>query len=457
MRGNGMDWTNRAFLQNAPLCRALLSHAAKGQASFHTPGHKGEASPLCALGDLLKLDLTELPDTDSLFEASGAIEEAQRAASERFGTKRTLFSAGGCTLAMQAMIGLAAGAGGKMIAGRNIHRAAVNAMALLGITPVWVQPRPDAGEGLPGRVHPDDVAAALRLHPDAGAVYLTTPDYYGTLTDVRAIAEVCRKTHTPVIVDNAHGAHLRLCGKGLHPCDQGAAMAACSAHKTLPVMTGGAWLDIMDGRFVPNAQGMMALFGSTSPSYPIMASLDACRAWMEEGQEAFARLCETAAELRRFAESLGIGGPEGPSDPARLCLHTAQAGVSGEEAAEHFRRCGIEPEHEDGRYVVLLPSPFNPPEHFERLKQALLTLPKGNPLPYEPHPVPLPEAAVTPREAVLSPGERATVENSAGRIAAEAACPCPPGVPVVMPGEKIGKEQVCLLKRYGIEEIKVVK
>ena len=130
----------------------VYKRKAKGQASFHTPGHKGEASPLCALGDLLKLDLTELPDTDSLFEASGAIEEAQRAASELFGTKRTLFSAGGCTLAMQAMIGLAAGAGGKMIAGRNIHRAAVNAMALLGITPVWVQPRPDAGEGLPGRV-----------------------------------------------------------------------------------------------------------------------------------------------------------------------------------------------------------------------------------------------------------------------------------------------------------------
>lgn len=453
-----MEWNNRHLLQDAPLCQALLQHVAKGQASFHTPGHKGERSPLCTLGDLLKLDLTELPDTDSLFEASGAIEEAQCAAAELFGTRRTLFSAGGCTLAIQAMIGVAAGAGGKMIAGRNIHRAAVNAMALLGITPVWVQPRADAGEGLPGRVHPDDIAAALTLHPDANAVYLTTPDYYGALTDVRAIVEVCKPRGVPVIVDNAHGAHLRLCGDNLHPCEQGAAMAACSAHKTLPVMTGGAWLDIMDDRFVPDAQGMMALFGSTSPSYPIMASLDLCRVWMAaEGAPAFATLCKEVENLRQFAQSLGIGAPRGVCDPARLCLHTAQVGISGDEAASCFRQCGVEPEHEDGRYVVLLPSPFNPPEHFERLRQALVALPKGAPIPWEQQSVPLPEMRLTPREALLAPTEQVAVEQSVARVAAEAACPCPPGVPVAMPGEKIGKDQAVLLKKYGITQIKVVK
>ena len=421
---------------------ALLEHRAKNRASFHTPGHKN--SPLALPADLYSLDFTELPDTDSLFEASGPILEAEEKAAALFGAERTCLSAGGCTLCIQAMLRLAAPLGGKVLCGRVVHRSAVNAMALLGIEPVWAMPQ--------------NVAAEVKKHPEVCAAYVTSPNYYGQLLDIPAIAEECRERGIPLLVDNAHGTHLMFTRPKLHPLALGASMTADSAHKTLGVLTGGAWLQIGDGRYAAGAKSAMALFGSTSPAYPVMASLDLVREWLETHPDAFARVQESAEKIRRTALSLGIALPEGQCDPARITLDVSSAGLTGTQAAERFRAAGVEPEYADDSFVVLIPSPFNSPEDFRRLKAAVLSLPIGKPLPRRGAAFPpIAPSAVPLREALLSETETVPLEDARGEIAAEAACPCPPGVPAVMPGERITKEAADFLRSYGFLKIKVLK
>lgn len=439
------------------LYQALRAYREQDFSSFHTPGHKGGGK---IPPDLLSLDVTELPETDSLFEAEGILKKAEEHAAAVFQTAATFFSAGGCTLCIQAMLRLAAPQGGKILCGRVIHRSAVQAMALLGLTPVWISPRRDAGPGFPGRIAPEDVRVALEKHSDIAAVYLTSPDYYGVIADIPAIRSACGDV--PLLVDNAHGAHLGLLQPVLHPIRLGAAMAASSAHKTLPVLTGGAYLDIADPAFVPGAKEAMALFGSTSPSYPILVSLDECARWMEqEGGRAFQGLAAQVGEIREKARALGFDSPSGRCDPVRLTLRPLLKGLTGERFFEELRERKIQPEYHDGASVVLLPTPMNRQKDLERLSRALEEIAAAYPgredsPPPEALP-PLPPARCTPRQAILAPSRLVALEDSLGRVAAEAACPCPPGVPIVMPGEEITKDCMNFLRKYGIVSLKVVK
>ena len=426
---------------SAPLYSALKAHSALGRSPFHTPGHKG--SPAALPPDLWRLDLTELPDTGSLYDGGGPIEEAERLAAALFGTARTCLSAGGCTLCIQAMLRLAAPGGGKVLCSRAVHRSAVGAMALLGIEPVWAMS--------------EDLIPAIEAVNGAKAVYVTSPNYYGQLLDIGAIAAACRRKNLPLLVDCAHGAHLFFTNPKLHPLAQGASMTADSAHKTLGVLTGGAWLNIGDARFAADAKDAMALFGSTSPSFPVLASLDLCREWLEANADAFPSLQERVERLRDFALSRGIPSAAGPADPTRLTLDTAAAGLSGTEAAERFRAAGVEPEYADSSCVVLIATPFNTGEDFLRLEKAIGLLPVGEPLPRRPALPPLPPAGLPLREALLSPSRTVPLEKAVGKPAASIACPCPPGIPVVMPGELVTKETADFLRGYGFFGIKVIE
>lgn len=445
-------------MAKTPLYTALQEHLGKKRASFHTPGHKGRFLP----HDLYELDLTELPDTDSLFEADGCIDAAEKAARELFHSQATFFSAGGCTLCIQAMFRLAAPQGGKVISSRVIHRSAVNTMALLGIEPVWVRPRPDAGPCLAGRLHPEDVKKALEQNPDAKAVYVTSPDYYGVLADIQGLSAVCHAYDVPLLVDNAHGTHLALLGK--HPLALGADLTACSAHKTLPVLTGGAFLNVGDTEisrkldFAGRAKEAMALFGSTSPGYPIMASLDLARAWaMEQGQEVWEELAIRMAKIKETARKKGLLLPAGETDPTRLAIGTLPVGMTGEEAGDFFRKKGVEPEHEDGAYLVCIATPFNTKEELDRLEETVLALPEANmSIKETPALPPLPPVRMMPREAVLAFQKSVPLEDAVGKIAGEAACPCPPGVPIVMPGEEITPEAILFLNNYGLRSIQII-
>lgn len=475
-----------------PLYDALVRHTVKGRASFHTPGHKGQAGVLRSRA-LMELDLTELPDTASLFDGGDAIEQAEWLAAAAFGAGLTLFSAGGCTLCIQTMLLLGAGAGARVLMARNAHRSAVHAAALLGLNPVWAWP-----SGSNGQITPGDIAAGLEAHPDVTAVYLTSPDYYGNLADIPAVAALCRQAGVKLLVDNAHGSHLGAFGR--HPLALGADMTADSAHKTLPVLTGGALLHI--GRADEpltidrqTAKAAMALFGSTSPAFPVLASLDLARDWWQRaGAEAYQLTAETVAELEAAARLGGIGVGTGDTplalrDPARLTLDTAAIGVAGTEAAAWMREQGCEPEYADRRYVVFIVTPFNTPDDIRRLRAAITALPaalrRGRFLKRSPNGLALrervqstlgslfgehrppvaaydytlirPAAAMSPRDALLSPMETVDAVQAAGRVCARAVCPCPPGIAAVVPGELIDDITAEQLAACGFTKLDVVK
>lgn len=438
--------------KQAPLWQVLKDYRKLDRASFHTPGHKGaNFFP----HDLLCADLTELPETDALYEANGAILACEHELSRLYGSKRSLISAGGCTLAIQAMLRLAC-TGGRLLCSRILHRSAVNTMALLGIEPIWLMPEQQSG--CSGRISAESVKEALRKDKSINAVYITSPDYYGALSDVKGISEVCREYDIPLLVDNAHGSHLAFLKKNLHPLHLGASMTACSMHKTLPVLTGGAVLNINNTKYVSEAKAAMSLFGSTSPSYPVMCSIDLCTQWLlNGGAEAYSQLEETIKKIKTIANERGISQPFGLCDPLRVSLNTASVGMSGQEGGDYFRRLGLEPEMFDDETVVFICTPFNTSEELERLSKAIINLPKASPLEARKTENILPKQAISLREAVLAPNEKVKVEKAAERIAAETACPCPPGIPLVMPGEIIDRDCVNRLIQSGIYEIAVVK
>jgi arginine decarboxylase len=444
----------------APIYDMIQRYLSKNRASFHTPGHKGRAGPILGIDARLH-DLTELPETASLFDGDDVIERAEEMAAGAFGASMTLFSAGGCTLCIQTMLTLGAG-GGRVVFARNAHRSAVHAAALLGIEPVWAWP---SGEN--GQIELKDIEGVLN-QPGIRAVYITSPDYCGNLADIKGVSALCQKVGIPLLVDNAHGSHLG--AFGLHPLSLGADMTSDSSHKTLPVLTGGAMLhigrpaDMIDKK---EAKAAMAMFGSTSPSFPVLASLDLARDWWQRvGIQAYRMTAEAVEELTEAAGGAGIRAASGTDrDPARLTLDTSVLGIDGTAAAEHFRTSGCEPEYDDARYVVFIITPFNTPEELHRLRDAIDQLPvklrrgyflrkKEQPFTYKEFDKPV--AAMTPRQALLSRCETVDTYKAVGRISAGSACPCPPGIAAVVPGEVITAQAAENLKMCGFDKLVVV-
>ena len=437
---------------------SLKKYQSLKRSSFHTPGHKNQAFKSI---DFFGMDYTELPLTDSLYEASGIIKKSEENLAELYGSKMSIFSCGGNTLCIQAMIRLCAPSGGKILCDRIVHRSAVSAMALLDIEPVWIERKITPESGLPERISFQIIEKNLANDEKIKAVYITSPDYYGILQDIEKIASVCKKYNVPLMVDNAHGSHLKFVGDKLHPLDQGATMSADSAHKTLPVLTGGAWLHIADEKFCAEAKNAMALFGSTSPSYSTMVSMDLCQNWLEVfGKVKFKELAENVDEVRNLARGVGIYIPEESiSDPCRITLGVWKIGMTGYEFRDYLYKFNIEPEFCDKNYVVLIPTPFNLSSDWSNLKNMIISLKNKKPgkIDMDVEICGLPQKSVSLREAIMSPTECVKIEDSVGKIAAEIACPCPPGVPLVMPGELIGEREKDTLINYGIYKINVLK
>ncbi|MFT9055221.1 MAG: DegT/DnrJ/EryC1/StrS family aminotransferase [Ethanoligenens sp.] len=452
---------SNAFIADVPLYAAVRAYAETHPLRLHTPGHAGKADALSVFGNLLSLDVTELPETDSLFEADGPIRAAEEKAARAFGASHTLFSAGGATLCIQAMLRLASQSGNRrVVIARGAHRSAIHAMSLLDLEPIWVWPEPFKDSSLPGVVPPQAVEQAL-AGSGAACVYVTSPDYYGILSDIEGIAAVCRRHDVPLLVDGAHGAHLHyLEGGVLHPLAQGADLVCDSAHKTLPVLTGGAFLQMGATRFSrDSAKDAMALFGSSSPSYLILLSLDLARAWGEQhGKKAFAAL---QARVNALYDRLAIRDllpPPAPRDPVRITLDVGRVGLSGAEADSWLRKRGISIEMHDDRHIVMLPSVFHDEADFAALTDALTALPIRRTLAPAIATAPEhPDAAMTPGEALRAACERLPVEQTAGRVAAEGCCPCPPGIPLVCPGERISASLAAALKNYGVNALNVIK
>ena len=453
-------------MSDTPMRAGVDAYLARQAARFHMPGHKGALPHPFA--QVAPYDITEVAGVDSLYEAEGIIRQTEDVYRALYGSAGSFLSAGGSTLCIQAMLALAklpGNAPAKILCGRGVHTAAVNAMALLDWTPVWLYPDARDAHGLTGAIAPQAVAQALAQDADIAAVYLTSPNYYGVLCDIAAIAAICRQYGVPLLVDNAHGAHLKFLPQSLHPMDLGADVCTDSLHKTLPVLTGGALLHIGRAEYCADAKRKMALFGSTSPSYLIMLSADMALEYLHDRAAADTRrVAGIIAELAELAAVQGftLPGAGWQTDPLRLTLGFRPLGFAAQDFGDYIRARGIEPEYLGESYCVLLASPTTADADLARVRAAITQAAANSPKRADDATVTAtawekPIAAMSLREAMFAPTERVAVAESAGRVASGLCAPCPPGIPLVVPGEKISDNMVRALKNYGIFCINVVK
>lgn len=418
------------------------------------PGHKGK-NGLCD-------DITEINGADELYGAEGIIAESENNASELFGSAHSYYSAEGSTLAIKAMLTLAAserpiGTRPLFVAARNVHKAFVYGIAMLDGDVEWIYS--DEGHICKCKVTPTEVEAAIKNCPrKPDGVYITSPDYLGNIADVKGIAEVCDRYGVLLLVDNAHGAYLAFLEENIHPPALGASMCADSAHKTLPVLTGGAYLHIAKKaeRFCDSARSAMALYASTSPSYLILQSLDACNKYLSENDGKRRGLAIDFVKNARELLSKKHIVTEG-DEPLKIVINATASGYDGAELAELFRDMGIEPEFCDGDYVVLMVSEFNSDNELEKLNIAFSKLEERRPIKRELVKAPKCRRAMSIREAVFAPFESVRTEDAEGRICASPTVSCPPAVPVAVSGEEITAECINAFLHYGITHIDVVK
>ena len=447
-----------------PIRDFVLSYAEKSPLRLHMPGHKG-----ASLLGFEQYDITEVAGADSLYEADGIIRESERNASLLFG-RPTYYSTEGssqCIRAMLYLVMLHAKEKGTdrplILAGRNAHKTFLSAVALLDLDVEWLYPEYDWGY-LACVLTPHGLTAELERLKAQGrlpaAVYLTSPDYLGHTLDIERLSAVCHAFGVLLVVDNAHGAYLRFLPESGHPMDLGADLCCDSAHKTLPVLTGGAYLHI--GAHLPmslktQAKQALALFGSTSPSYLILQSLDMANAVMADA--AFtASLAETARRVEACCGRLRACGLSAHChEPLKLTINTNLYGYTGVEVADYLRQSGMECEFADPNFVVLMFTPAITEANAERLTEVLSALPKRDPLLLCPPPMTPPRRALSVRQALFSPAEVLPVEDCIGRVAAAATVGCPPAVPIVVSGEVINEGAVACFQYYGIETCMVVK
>ena len=453
----------------APIHDFVTRYAAADLSRLHMPGHKGRGPLGCEA-----LDITEIAGADELYEAEGVIAASEAETARLFGTAASFYGAEGSSQCIRAMLFLAmqaadAAARPLLLAARNAHKALLYAAALLDFDIEWLWPgEPGAGGSLCAcPVEPGQLADALARLAGAGrrpfAVYLTSPDYLGGVQDVAALAPVCHGQGVPLLVDNAHGAYLRfLPGGSRHPIGLGADLCCDSAHKTLPVLTGGAYLHIGRGLLAPEpaaVRGAMCLFGSTSPSYLILQSLDLAAEALAGGwPQRLAACCEAVAQLKEELAALAPGLVR-PSEPLKVTLDAAALGLSGRALADRLRAGRVECEYADGRLVVLMFAPDNPPRDYARVRAAVKEAAAAGPADALPPDLPAGiwrqlqrEAAprLTIRQAVFARQEQVAASAALGRVCALPTVGCPPAIPIAVSGEEIGPAAAALFRYYGI-------
>ena len=444
---------------DTPICDFVRRYAGENALRLHMPGHKGKGF----LG-VEQVDITEIDGADSLYEASGIIRQSEANASSLFGCE-TFYSTEGSSQCIRAMLYLTMlharqqGRRPLIVAARNVHKTFLSAAALLDLDVLWLYPRqPDSY--LSCKLDAQDINEYLSGAEEMPtAVYLTSPDYLGNLADVSAISAVCHRHGVLLIVDNAHGAYLRFLEPSMHPIDLGADICCDSAHKTLPVLTGGAYLHISPNAplvFSQQAKHALALFGSTSPSYLILQSMDAVNGYLAQGYSdrlsAFL-LRVDQLKARLAAHGYFLRGEE----PLKITVYAKPYGYEGVQIAALLKKANIVCEFADPDFVVMMLTPEIEVANLERLEAALLSIEKRTPQKQTPPELHRCEAVMSVREAALSCCETVPAEDSVGRILAAVTVGCPPAVPIVVCGERIDEAAVRCFSYYGIETCTVVR
>lgn len=438
-----------------PIVSFLKSYQEKSPVRMHMPGHKG-AGILGFEG----MDLTEIYGADELFAAEGIIKESEQNASSLFGCP-TYYSTQGSTLCIQTMCTIlcqdakSKGKKPKILAGRNAHRSFIHAAALLDFEIEWLYGKSDY---LSCKIHAEDLEKAI-IESLPTAVYLTNPDYLGNLLDIQSLASVCKKHNVLLAIDNAHGAYLRFLEPSLHPIDLGADLCCDSAHKTLPVLTGGAYLHLSESLnqvWKNDVKHFMEYFSSTSPSYLIMASLDAANevldtAFKKSLSECIQRVDGLKNTLIQHGYTILAG------EPMKITISTKEFGYTGNEIANLLMECDIYSEFYDSDYIVLMPSPYNTKDDLKRLETCLCGIERKPILINKPPKLEQSKKAMNVRQALFSSSITLDVSKSLGQVCSSVTVSCPPAILPVIPGEVISESSIEVMKYYGIETVRVVK
>ncbi|MBB6674882.1 aminotransferase class I/II-fold pyridoxal phosphate-dependent enzyme [Cohnella nanjingensis] len=460
----------------APLYEALARHAGQQAKPFHVPGHKqrslrGNPEAARSYAPLLPLDVTELSDTDDLHHPSGPIAAAERLAADAFGAEETCFLVGGSTAGNLAMILGLCEPGDCILVQRNVHKSIIHGLALAGARAVFLPPEADSASGLAVAPSPETVRRALELYPEARAVVIASPNYYGMTADARGVAEAAHARHVPLLVDEAHGAHF-----GQHPAfpeaalRSGADAAVQSTHKMLTALTMGAMLHMQGERVQRGAiRQALRMVQSSSPSYPIMASLDLARQQLQaEGQALFEPALDAVRLVREALRELPFGALCA-ADPLKLSLYDMRGMRSGFELQEALERRGCLAEMADPRHVVLAFGPGSTPADGEALIEALRDMAGASSsssaelsaVVCQPGQVrtnghddgkkeidlrEIPEPVIIQRHTGET--EAIPLERAVGRVAGEWVIPYPPGIPILFPGESITERQAAQIKRW---------
>lgn len=453
-----------------PILDTLKKLAQKPHAAFYAPGHKQgrgtDQNLLKLLGkELLKADLPELPELDNLFAPQGVIKEAQELASVAFKADRTWFLINGSTCGIEAAILATCKEGDKIILPRNIHTSAIAGLILSGAIPIWIDPEYDRDFDLLYSITPEAVKTAIDLHQDVKAVMLVYPTYHGVCGDLEAISEITRKYNIPLLVDEAHGAHFNF-----HPelppaaLSVGADLSVQSTHKVLGAMTQASMLHLKGNRIdADRISKALQLLQTTSPSYILLASLDAARQQMALfGKELLTKTIQLADrarnEINQILRLSVLNPPDRPLpgftylDRTRLTVNVSKLGITGFEADEILhQKLQVTAELPMEQHLTFIISLGNIESDIDRLvkcfKQIATSPAPPAPLAPPAPPAPSSQLLLSPRQAYFAEKETIPIEKVVDRISGELVCPYPPGIPVLMPGERITSEAIEYLQK----------
>ena len=475
---------NSVFLKNqdrAPIAEALEAYSSERVVPFDVPGHKhGRGNPelTAFLGErTMTLDVNSMKPLDNLCHPVSVIKEAEELAAEAFGAKAAFFMVGGTTSAVQAMVFTVAARGDKIIVPRNVHRSVINAMVLCGAVPVYVDPGAHEELGIALGMQLRDIEAAIRENPDAKAVFVNNPTYYGICSDLRGIVKLAHANGMQVVVDEAHGTHLSFSDRlPVSAMEAGADMASVSMHKSGGSLTQSAFLLVgsaksPDENRAPSidpayVRQIINLTQTTSGSYLFLSSLDLSRKRLAlHGKELFDKVIDMAEYAREEINSIGgyyaigselIDGNEiYDFDKTKLVIHTLPVGLAGIEVYDLLRdEYDIQMEFGDFGNCLAYLSVGDRIREVERLVGALSEIRRlfgKDPIVSLPNNYIAPVVVLSPQEAFYADAEHIPFEKTVGRIAAESIMCYPPGIPVLAPGEKI-TEEVLEYLRYAQEK-----